>query len=181
MSSPPINPVAGIIKTPPRSSKKYMRSPSRSPLQSPLQTGNPNPFIKNQNPFIKNQNPLAIQNVFGFSLLPFNRYNDKDVIIGNRIDGLGMTKEEVERLKRSIENDGPAKKKQKKSKKMQVILPEITPISSNKTRRGKRPVGRPKSDAKPRGRPPATKKSGGKRTRKQFKKHKKSRKSKNKN
>ena len=167
MSSPQINPVAEIIKTSPRSSNKRMRSPSRTPLPSPLQTGYPN--------------PLAIQNVISFSSLPFNRNKDPNVIIGNLVDDLGMTDEEVERLKRSIENDGPAKKKQKKSKKMQVILPEITPISSNKTRRGKRPVGRPKSDAKPRGRPPATKKSGGKRTRKQFKKHKKSRKSKNKN
>lgn len=117
--------------------------------------------------------------VIGFPLLPFNRNNDPNVIIGNSIDGLGMTKEAVERLinERFInakEHDDSAKKTQKtsKTKKMKLILPEITPISnkSSKSRQGKRPRGRPPSLA--------TKKSGGKRTRKQIKKHKKSSKSK---
>jgi hypothetical protein len=163
-----INPLDDIIKTPPRSSqtKKRMRTPLRTPLPSPLQTGNPNPFT-------------IQKKVIGFPLLPFNRNNDPNVIIGNSIDGLGMTSEAVERLinERFInakEHDDSAKKTQKtsKTKKMKLILPEITPISnkSSKSRQGKRPRGRPPSLA--------TKKSGGKRTRKQIKKHKKSSKSK---
>ena len=158
MSSPPINPLDNIIKTPPRSSKtkKRMRSPSRTPLQSPLQTGNPNPFTIN---------------VLSFPLLPFNRDNDPNVIIGNSIDGLGMTNEEVERLKSSIAKDVEETKKKRRSElRRQNTSKESRKRSQERSKEYRKRQKLKKQEEQ--------KKSGGKRTRKQIKKHKKSRQSK---
>jgi hypothetical protein len=158
MYSPNINPVGDIIKTPPRTSKtkKRMRSPSRTPLQSPLQTGNPNPFTIN---------------AISFPLSPFNRDNDPNVIIGNRIDGLGMTNEEVERLTGSIVNDEKQTKKERRSELRKQNTSkesrERARIRSKEYRERQKKLNKNKQ-----------KKSGGKRTRKQIKKHKKSRQSK---
>lgn len=162
MSSPPINPLDNIIKTPPSSSKtkKRMRSPSRTPLQSPLQTGNPNPF--------------TIKNVLSFPSLPFNRDNDPNVIIGNSIDGLGMTTEEVEGLSISIgKQEEQARKKRRSELRKQNTSKESRErarIRSKKYRENKKKLKELQKKEQ--------KKSGGKRTRKQIKKHKKSRQSK---
>ena len=158
-----INPLDDIIKTPPRSSqtKKRMRTPLRTPLPSPLQTGNPNPFT-------------IQKKVIGFPLLPFNRNNDPNVIIGNSIDGLGMTSEEVERLTIPTVEEGSTGQQQKRSKKeRRSILRKLN--TSNESRERAR-IRSKKYREKQKLKNP--KKSGGKRTRKQIKKHKKSRKSK---
>lgn len=164
MSSPPINPLDNIIKTPPRSSKtkKRMRSPSRSPLQSPLQTGNPNPFT------IKNVPSVPF---LSLPLFNSNRDQDPNVIIGNRIDGLGMTTEEVERLSISIgEQEEQARKKRRSELRKQNTSKESRKRSQERSKEYRKRQKLKKQQEQ--------KKSGGKRTRKQIKKHKKSRQSK---
>lgn len=167
MSSPPINPLDNIIKTPPRSSKtkKRMRSPSRSPLQSPLQTGNPNPFT------IKNVPSVPF---LSLPLFNSNRDQDPNVIIGNRIDGLGMTTEEVERLSISIgEQEEQARKKRRSELRKQNTSKESRQRSRERSKKYRENKKKLKELQKK-----EQNKSGGKRTRKQIKKHKKSRKSK---
>jgi len=163
MSSQPINPVDNIIKTPSRTSKtkKRMRSPSRTPLQSPLQTGNPNPFTIN---------------AISFPLSPFNRDNDPNVIIGNRIDGLGMTNEEVERLTSSIVNDEKQTKKERIPELIKLRSLELIKLNTSKESKERARIRSKKYREKQKSK--KQRKSGGKRTRKQFKKHKKSRQSK---